>query len=262
MIRSFLWIPCALLGISLAIQSPVYTPSGNSFKDTVENTSPSGQLFDHYVSDIYQNADLQSSGLDSLVFKKAVTGYYNLKQANKLNAGSCVLTIVDLAKSSCTRRLWIVDLQKQKLVLNTWVAHGQNSGGDMASHFSNNVDSFQSSLGFYITNNVYIGKHGRSLRLEGMDQGFNDRAGERDIVLHAAPYVCSAAIRDMGRLGRSQGCPAVAPEVADRIIDTIKDKNVLFINGNDDKYHSKYLDRDMAARLAFVDNDTSEQKVL
>lgn len=262
MIKSFLWVPCVFCALSLTITSPIFTPSGNSFKDSVNSSPLSGQLFNQYVTNIYQNADLESSGLDSTVFKKAVTGYYNLKTANKLAANSSVITIVDLAKSSCTKRLWIVDLQKQTLVLNTWVAHGQNSGEDVAYHFSNNVDSFESSLGFYVTDNVYMGKHGRSLKLQGMDEGFNDKALERDIVLHAAPYVGPDSIRDLGRLGRSQGCPAVSPLVANRIIDAIKGKNVLFINGNDDSYYSKYLNPDMAARIAFQDNGTSPQKLM
>jgi hypothetical protein len=260
MIKSFLWIPCAFVVLLFTLNSPVYTP--NNYKNSTENfNSPlSGQLFNQYVDNVYQSAGLQSSGLDVDVFKKAVTGYYNLKMADKLTPNSSVITIIDLAKSSCTKRMWIVDLQKRKLLLNTWVAHGQNSGGDVAYQFSNDVDSFESSLGFYVTDKVYMGKHGRSLKLNGMDEGFNDRASERDIVLHAAPYVSPASIKELGRLGRSQGCPAVAPQVANRIIDTIKGKNVLFINGNDSSYNSKYLNPDMAARIAFQDDDTSVEK--
>lgn len=262
MIKSFLCIPCVCFLLSLTLNSSTFTSNSFLPKDSTEisNASLSGQLFNQYVDNIYQSADLQSSGLDADVFKKAITGYYNLKTDNKLSANSSVITIVDLAKSSRTKRMWIVDLQKKKLVLNTWVAHGSHSGDDMASRFSNNVDSFESSLGFYVTDNVYIGKHGRSLRLNGMDQGFNDRANERDIVLHAADYVGEGSIKALGRLGRSQGCPAVAPEYCNRIIDTIKGKNVLFINGNDSSYNSKYLNPDMAARLAFQDNNTSSEK--
>jgi len=263
MIKS-LWIPCVCFVLSLTINSPVYTPNSFSTKDSTENSSEalSGQLFNKYVENIYQAADLQSSGLDVAVFKKAVTGYFNLKTENKLSANSSVITIVDLAKSSCTKRLWIVDLLKKELVLNTWVAHGSNSGDDIASRFSNNVDSFESSLGFYVTDNVYMGKHGRSLRLNGMDIGFNDRANERDIVLHAAQYVGEGSIKALGRLGRSQGCPAVAPQYCNRIIETIKGKNVLFINGNDASYNSKYLNPQMAARLAFQDNSGSAEKAM
>jgi hypothetical protein len=262
MIKSFVWIPCVCFVLSLTLNSPVYTPTSFSLKDSTETASLSGQLFNQYVNNIYQSAELQNSGLDVDVFKKALTGFYNLKLANKIMANSSVITIVDLAKSSCTKRMWIVDLLKKKLVLNTWVAHGSNSGDDMASHFSNAIDSFESSLGFYVTDNVYMGKHGRSLRLNGMDEGFNDKASERDIVLHAAPYVGESSIRELGRLGRSQGCPAVAPKLCNRIIDTIKGKNVLFINGNDSSYNSKYLNPDLAAHIAFQDNSLSPEKVM
>ena len=251
-----------LFVFSLTITNPVYKAGGRPLRDTTTGVSISNLVFNQHVDNIFEEANLQSSGLDITVFKKAVTGYYNLKITNKLVLNSSLVTIVDLAKSSCTKRLWIVDLQNKKLVLNTWVAHGQRSGDDMASRFSNEVDSFESSLGFYVTDNVYIGKHGRSLRLNGMDEGFNNNANLRDIVLHAASYVCEGAIRDMGRLGRSQGCPAVAPQYSNRIIDMIKGKNVLFINGNDDSYTSKYLDRNLAARIAFQDNFANPEKVM
>jgi hypothetical protein len=260
--KSFLWIPCVLFIFSFALTTPVYKTQNLLFRDAITGSTLSGQLFNQYVNHLYQTANLQDSGLDSDVFKKAITGYYNLKIANKLSANSSVITIVDLAKSSCTKRMWIVDLQKKELILNTWVAHGQNSGDDIACHFSNDVDSFESSIGFYVTDNVYMGKHGRSLRLNGMDEGFNDRANERDIVLHAAKYVGPGSIKELGRLGRSQGCPAVSPAVANRIIDTIKGKNVLFINGNDNSYSSKYLDPDLAARIAFQDEGLSSEKAM
>ena len=259
--KSFLWIPCVLVAFSFALTTPNYKTSHVALSDTVA-TSVSSQLFNQYVDNIYQIANLEFYGLDKSVLAKAVTGYYNLKTANKLSTNSSVITIVDLAKSSCTKRMWIIDLQKKALVLNTWVAHGQNSGDDIASHFSNEVDSFESSIGFYVTDNVYMGKHGRSLRLNGMDEGFNDKANLRDIVLHAANYVSQASIRNIGRLGRSQGCPAVSPEVVNRVIETIKGKNVLFINGNDNTYNSKYLNPEMAARLAFQDDSNSPQKTI
>ncbi len=111
---------------------------------------------------------------------------------------------------------------EQGLVLNTWVAHGQGSGDDMANRFSNNNESHQSSLGFYLTDDVYIGKHGKSLRLDGLDNGINSAARARGIVVHAADYVCQNTINQIGRLGRSFGCPAVSPEVAQTVINTIK----------------------------------------
>jgi hypothetical protein len=194
-----------------------------------------------YVSDIYQTAGLKTAGLDYDVFEKAITGFYNLKQNKKLPASSSVITVVDFNKASTVKRMWIVDLHKKLMLLNTWVAHGQGSGNDMATQFSDKNESHQSSLGFYVTDDVYYGKHGRSLRLDGMDAGFNAHARARAVVLHAADYVCENTIKQLGRLGRSFGCPAVSPEVSNQIIDLIKGHNMLFVNANVSGYSSKYL---------------------
>jgi hypothetical protein len=223
------------------------------------NQSSSAQLFKQYISNIYQVAKLSQVGLDSTVFEKAVTGFYNLKLANKIAPNCSVLTVVDMNRSSCSKRMWIVDLKKMELVLNTWVAHGQGSGDDLPHNFSNEVDSYQSSLGFYVTDNVYKGKHGISLRLDGMDEGFNDMANKRDIVVHAAPYVSQSSINQLGRLGRSQGCPAVSPQVVDRVINTIKGKTVMFINGTDENYTSKYLNEEGVSSFAVNKNIATAQ---
>lgn len=259
--KRFLWVTSALLVLSFAIISwttarILKSPVKEHYVSQVINSgSSSTQLFNNYVNNIYQSAKLRNAGLDSAVFEKAVTGFFNLKVADKLAPYSSVVTIVDLAKSSCSKRMWIVDLDKMKLLINTWVSHGQGSGGDIATNFSNEVDSYQSSLGFYITNNVYQGKHGLSLRIDGMDEGFNDMANKRDIVIHAAPYVSQSSINQLGRLGRSQGCPAVSPKVLNQVINTIKGKTLLFINGNDSRYTSKYLDFDSAANFAMNQNN-------
>ncbi|WP_345951510.1 murein L,D-transpeptidase catalytic domain family protein [Mucilaginibacter sp. PAMB04274] len=203
-----------------------------------------------YVSDIYQTAGLKTTGLDYPVFQKAVTGYYNLKQNRKLATSSSVVAIVDFNKASTQKRMWIVDLVKKQLLLNTWVAHGQGSGGDMPTQFSDRNESHQSSLGFYVTDDVYYGKHGRSLRLDGMDSGFNSHARSRAVVLHAADYVCENTIKQLGRLGRSFGCPAVSPEVSNKIIDLIKGKNMLYVNADVNGYTSKYLNENFVADFA------------
>jgi len=213
--------------------------------------SGSEVLYSAYLTNIYQTANLYASGLDASVFDKAVTGYYNLKKSSNVNNDKSIITIVDFNKPSHTKRMWIIDLQNATLLLNTWVAHGQGSGNDIPSQFSNIDSSHQSSLGFYVTGEIYTGKHGRSLRLDGMDANFNSNARSRDIVVHAADYVSQQTINSIGRLGRSFGCPAVAPELASTIINTIKNKTVLFINGTDNKYHSKYLDQNFAANYLF-----------
>jgi hypothetical protein len=212
--------------------------------------------FGSYVADIYQAADLKTSGLDYEVFQKAITGYYNLKQNNKLAKSSTVITVVDFNKSSTVKRMWIIDLLKKQLLLNTWVAHGQGSGDNNATQFSDKADSHQSSLGFYVTNEVYYGKHGRSLKLDGMDAGFNSNARARAVVLHAAQYVCENTIKQLGRLGRSFGCPAVSPEVSNQIIDLIKGRNMLYVNANISGYTSKYLNENFVENFAApIDSD-------
>ncbi|WP_285057053.1 murein L,D-transpeptidase catalytic domain family protein [Pedobacter ginsengisoli] len=207
-------------------------------------------LYNSYLQGVYNSARLAQSGLDIHVFEKAVTGFYNLKNSGKISDEKSVLTIADMDMNSTKKRLWIVDLDKKELLLNTWVAHGQRSGADKAVKFSNTDNSFQSSIGFYVTGETYNGQHGRSLRLDGVDDGFNDNARKRAIVVHGADYVSQGTINALGRLGRSQGCPAVAPELANKVINTIEGKTVLFINSSTQDYTSKYLNEHLAATLA------------
>jgi hypothetical protein len=198
------------------------------------------------VKDIYESAQLAQSGLSYDVFTKAVTGFYNLKTAGKISDNKSILTIADFDQSSTKKRMWIVDLDKGTLLLNTWVAHGTFSGADRATNFSNTRESLKSSIGFYVTGETYRGKHGLSLRLDGMDEGFNTNARKRAIVVHGADYVSQSAINSLGRLGRSQGCPAVPQELAGTVINTIKDKTVLFINASIPSYSSLYLEENEA----------------
>ncbi|MDN5284580.1 MAG: hypothetical protein JWR38_854 [Mucilaginibacter sp.] len=253
--RKHFWcVTFAVLFLSATIIS-WRSAGANKSDGKVNSTLNAKELFNQYVNSLYQAASLQQSGLAFDVFEKAVTGYTNLKLAHKLPENSAVLTVVDFNKSSREKRMWIIDLLSKQLLLNTWVAHGSGSGEEMANRFSDRNDSHQSSLGFYLTDDVYIGKHGRSLRLDGMDPGFNGNARMRDIVIHAASYVGQDAIDRKGQLGRSFGCPAVSPKVANQVINTIAGKTVFFINGNDDRYTSKYLDE--TAPLNFIAADTT-----
>lgn len=219
--------------------------------------SASEILYSAYLTNIYETANLYATGLNAEVFYKAVTGFYNLKKNAPVRDDSSVITIVDFNQPSHSKRMWIIDLQNANLLMNTWVAHGQGSGEDMPNQFSNIDSSHQSSLGFYLTGEIYLGKHGRSLRLDGMDASFNSNARQRDIVIHGADYVSQQMINSCGRLGRSFGCPAVAPELTASIINLIKDKTVLFINGPDSRYNSKYLDQDFAANYLFPEAEAN-----
>lgn len=257
--KSFWWATSVLF--LFLIVTVGFKSAADNKTDEAEKTAKTASLttevrFGNFVSDVYKAAGLQSSGLDINTFQKAITGFYNLKLAHKLPFSSNILTVVDFTKPSREKRMWIVDLQSKMLLLNTWVAHGQGSGNDLPNRFSNNEESHESSLGFYVTDDIYVGKHGRSLRLDGMDNGFNNKARERAIVLHAADYVCQNTINQLGRLGRSFGCPAVSPEVINQVISTLKGKSVLFINGADAKYTSKYLNQDLAASLAVPDSSS------
>jgi hypothetical protein len=138
------------------------------------------------------------------------------------------LTIIDYSKASVEPRLWVLDLRSRALVYEELVSHGQGSGGDRATRFSNQPDSHQTSIGLYVTEQPYVGRNGYSLRLDGLDKGFNDRARERAIVMHGAPYVNVGITKSLGRLGRSHGCPAVRDEVARELIDRVKGGSLLF----------------------------------
>ena len=199
-------------------------------------------VFSNFVNDLYETAGLQKADLALPVFEKAITGFMNLKNQNALNQDKNIITIVDFTKSSTSKRMWIVDLQKKTLLLNTYVAHGQGSGADLATSFSNIAESHQSSIGFYITSETYFGKHGLSLKLDGLDKGINDLARDRAIVIHGAKYVSEDFIKKTGRLGRSFGCPAVSEELNEEVIGLIKNKTCLFINGNSKNYQSALLD--------------------
>ncbi len=183
-----------------------------------------------YINSIYARLDFcENNRIPYDVFVKACHGYFNLKNSGKLTNDKTVLTICDFTMSSTENRMWVVDLSQKKILFNTYVAHGQGSGEEYATSFSNNEGSHQSSLGFYVTGDTYQGEHGTSLHLYGMDQGFNNAAYDRDIVIHGADYVCTKFIEGNQRLGRSWGCPAVPSALSLPIINTIKDGSCLFI---------------------------------
>ncbi|PZO30690.1 MAG: hypothetical protein DCF13_02300 [Flavobacteriaceae bacterium] len=160
-------------------------------------------------------------------FSIALEGFYKLKEKGLVTKD--ILTLIDFSKSSNTKRLWVIDLTTNEVLFNTLVAHGKNTGEEFANYFSNKAESFQSSLGFYATAEVYIGKHGLSLRLDGLQKGLNDKARERAVVVHGADYVSESFIKNHKRLGRSQGCPALPVEMNKKIINVIKERSCLFI---------------------------------
>ena len=197
------------------------------------------------VFQIYEEIGLEQSGLSLDVFNEALLGYLNLKAQGQLSDKK-LLTVVDFNKPSTEKRLWVIDLAAKKVLFNSLVAHGKNSGANIAEEFDNTVSSEKSSLGFYVTQDIYQGKHGKSLKLVGMDEDFNTNALERCVVMHGADYVSDAFIAQNGRLGRSQGCPALPMENHSQIIEEVKGKTCLFIHADKKDYNSDYLDAETA----------------
>jgi len=188
------------------------------------------------ISSIYDGLHTSSGELPSKeVFTMAIQGWNKMKD----NLKSKVLTVIDFSLPSTAKRMWIIDPEKGEVLLNSVVSHGRNSGELMAKKFSNQPESFKSSLGFYKTAETYSGKHGYSLRLDGLEKGFNDQARNRAIVIHGADYAREEFAKSVGRLGRSLGCPALPSELSAQAIDLIKDGSLLFIFGKDENYINK-----------------------
>jgi hypothetical protein len=184
--------------------------------------------FEDEVVRIYNNLNNNHLAIPKLEsFKKALKGFYEMKERGFIKKE--VLTLIDFSLSSNTKRLWVIDLATNTILFNSLVAHGRNTGEEFANSFSNVAESFKSSLGFYATGEIYNGKHGRSLKLDGLEKGINDNARNRGIVMHAADYVSTFFIKTHNRLGRSQGCPALPVEFTKEIINKIKDKSCLYI---------------------------------
>lgn len=167
-------------------------------------------------------------GIDPHVFSLALQATQCAAQAHDLAALPETLTVIDYSKPSSARRLWVFDLPARRLLYREFVAHGQGSGDDLATRFSNEPETHRSSLGLFVTDDTYVGRNGYSLRLNGLEAGINDRARERAIVMHGAPYVSAEFVQQRGRLGRSWGCPALPTPIAREIIDRVKGGGVVF----------------------------------
>lgn len=221
---------------SLAISNTQVVPG------TTNIFSYSPEVFDDSIQHLYQAIKLEQYDLSYQVFKYAMTGYYTLRQEGKLNEKQ-LLTIIDFTKSSSKKRFYTIDLHKLAIRFYTYVSHGKNTGEDLAQSFSNTLHSNQSSLGFYVTGETYVGSKGYSLKLDGIEKGYNDNMRERAVVMHNAEYVSESWIKKYGRLGRSQGCPALPMDIGKKVIETLKNKTVIFAYFNDDTYlqSSPYL---------------------
>lgn len=185
--------------------------------------------------DAYTLLDLEDKGLSKNVFDLAMEGYNKLIK-KRLIRNKNVITIADFSKPSNQKRLYVIDLKRNKVMFQSLVAHGRNSGLEYATSFSNENDSHKSSLGFYVTQNSYTGDCGYALKLKGCEKGFNDHAYQRAIVMHGSEYVTDQFLKSNGFLGRSFGCPALPEKISKKIIDVIKNGSCLFLYHPTQKY--------------------------
>jgi hypothetical protein len=199
--------------------------------------SPPANVTVSALESIYQSIDFGTHEKpDTELFEKGLAGYVQLMESQKISNTKHILTLIDFRKSSNEKRLWTIDLKAKKVVFHSLVSHGRNSGELYARKFSNIANSYQSSLGFYVTGKTYSGKHGLSLKLHGMETGINHLAETRAIVMHGADYVSESYIKNAGRLGRSFGCPAIPMDLYKEMVTELAEGTVLFIYYPDEKY--------------------------
>ena len=200
-----------------------FKPESIKLTETVINNSLEAK-----VEAVYNNLATNNFMLpQKKSFTKAMEGYFQLKERGIVQKD--ILTLVDYSLSSNENRLWVIDLKNNIILYQSLVSHGRNSGNEFAAKFSDKPESYQSSLGFFVTGETYYGKHGYSLRLDGLEKGVNSNARARAIVVHGADYVSEKFAKQNGRLGRSLGCLALKQGLTKEVIDTIKDKSCLFV---------------------------------
>ncbi len=199
-------------------------------------------------SSLYDDMRLDTTGLSREAFDDAMAGFEHLDSIGRIKNDK-IISIIDFSLPSTQKRLFVIDLQNKILLFNTLVSHGRNSGTLSANTFSNQPNSFKTSLGFYVTGDTYEGEHGYSLRLEGEEAGINDNAMSRGIVMHSAAYVNETLIKTQGYIGRSLGCPAIPESVHRKVIERIRNGSCLFLYSPDKYYsaHTKLLPKDTSA---------------
>ncbi|HVD99855.1 MAG TPA: murein L,D-transpeptidase catalytic domain family protein [Cytophagaceae bacterium] len=225
----FLLAATLLTGTKFAAEKTAPEESGNTTTIATSDSMKTVLLLDK----------LAAKGLNAEVLSLTLKGYEKMKDS--LGAGYRYLMIADFSKPSSEKRFYMIDLLDSALVLNDYVAHGKNSGNLYANEFSNTPHSCQSSLGFYKVSEPYYGQHGLSLRLDGLDKGFNCKARERAIVMHTADYARPEFIQQNGRMGRSFGCPVLPAESFHKISRSVSGNSLLFIYYPDSNYLNKCI---------------------
>lgn len=223
-----IFVGCLSISFTLLPATKAAITSDRTASASLVTDSTTAPANEDKSSSLYNSLHLDQYGLSKEAFDYAWKGYAHLLEKGTVTREQ-FLTICDFSQPSSKKRLYIIDVANNELVRNTFVAHGKNSGGEYATQFSNRPESLQSSLGFYVTRGTYIGKHGLSLRIDGLEPGINDKAMARTIVIHGAAYVDPARAKAGVFMGRSFGCPAVPDEESDEVINTIKNGTCLFI---------------------------------
>ncbi len=223
------FLPLLLLFfMSFAPKATNNSVKGFIAKSALKKVSTKNENLSTKIELVYNSLNANNHSLPEIqCFRKAMEGFYALRQNGTIQKD--ILTVIDFSLSSTKKRMWVIDLSTNTILYNSVVSHGMNSGGEFANSFSNALSSNKSSLGFYATGEVYQGKHGISLKLDGLEQGINSNARARAVVMHGASYANPSILRSQGFLGRSQGCPAIPENLKNEIINTIKGKSCIFI---------------------------------
>lgn len=239
---------CITIFTSMIAAKGKETAALNSNSKAVNTTNKSVNteaVINYWVDSLYAQMQLEEKGLSRSVFFEAYKGYEYLLSAGKLQKQG-FLTICDYSQPSNKKRLYVIDVDKVKLLFNTYVSHGRNSGNDFATSFSNRNNSHKTSLGFMLTAETYNGDNGYSLRLDGLENGFNDNVRTRAIVMHGSNYVSGQRASKGTMMGRSYGCPAVPAREVKSIINTIKGGSC---------FYSYYPDKTYAAASKILNAD-------
>jgi hypothetical protein len=217
---------------------------------------PTGVDMEAYVTKIYNKIDFKGNAPSEVCFKNGIKGYHLLKLTDRLN-NPRYLTLIDMSLSSNIKRMWVIDMDSNALVFNELTSHGKNSGDEYATSFSNTNNSHQSSLGFYVTGDIYYGRQNLSVKLHGLENGFNSNAFARGIVIHGADYVSESFAEKENRLGRSYGCPAVRQTIIDSLSKFIANGSCLYMHYPDKHYQQKstFLNSEQYIPIEWLDMD-------
>lgn len=239
-----IFLPAILL-YTFTVSTPfsyANTKSKNLFSSLFIPTVASDDVILSKADSLYSEMQLAESGMQFQAFLLAFKGYQKMLDLGMISKRG-LLSIADFSMPSTAQRFFVVDIEHGKLLFKTWVAHGRNSGRNFATDFSNQPESYKSSLGFYLTLRPYYGTKGYALKLKGIEEGINDNAFERAIVVHGADYVNGKVAASQGYLGRSLGCPTLPLQLNKKVINTIREGSCFFIYHPNPNYinHSKLL---------------------